>query len=186
MPTLAFRLKKRPDAHAQLVLVREDGSSTVGTVGPADGYGPVHDLAHYVAERALGLSEGFLGLVASGWAIDDFEVRGATQRLPDEAMLAEMVAGELSREEMTRASSSAADFNWGVAAWIAGARPGYAPPPIAADALDRMRAELAGLRTRWRAVAPGETLELPFESAQRSTCPRPERAAEGRGHSGRG
>ncbi|HET7459097.1 MAG TPA: hypothetical protein VFJ74_15720 [Gemmatimonadaceae bacterium] len=186
MPTLAFRLKQRPDAHAQLVLVRDDGSSTVGAVGPADGYGPVHDLAHYVAERALELSSGFLGLVASGWTIDDFEVRGTAQRLPDEAVLAEMVAGELSREEMTRQRSSAEEFKWGVAAWLAGARPGYAPAPIAADALDRMRAELAELRGRWRAVAPGETLELRFESAHRSTCPRPERAANDRGHSGRG
>ena len=177
MPTLAVRVKKRPDADAQLVLVREDGSATVGPVGPADGYGPVHDLAHYVVERALGLSEGFLGLVAAGWTIDDFEVKGTARRLPDEALLAEMVAGELSREEMMRQPSAADDFAWGVASWLAQARPGYAPPAIAADTLARMRADLAELRGRWRVLAPGETLELAFRAARRSTCPRPERAA---------
>jgi hypothetical protein len=177
MPTLAFRIRKRPDAHAQLVLVREDGSSTVGPIGPGDGYGPVHDLAHYVAERALGLSDGFLGLVASGWAIDDFEVKGSARRLPDEAMLAEMVAGELSREEMTHQYGAAADFEWGVAAWLRQARPDYTPPAIAADALARMRTELADLRGRWRDLAPGGTLELPFAAARRSTCAPPERAA---------
>lgn len=175
MPTLAFRIRKRPDAAAQLVLLRDDGSTTVGAVGPADGYGPVHDLAHYVAERALGLSDGFLGLVASGWTIDDFEVKGAARTLPDEALLAEMVAGELSREEMTHQHSAVDDFSWGVAAWLAQSRPGYAPPPIAADALARMRAELVELRTRWHAVEPGGTLELTFDSARRSTQPPPER-----------
>ena len=83
MPTLTFRIKKRPDASAVLVLVREDGSSTAGSIGPPNGYGPVHDLAHYVVERTLGLSEGFLGLVASGWEIADFERKGIAKQLPE-------------------------------------------------------------------------------------------------------
>jgi hypothetical protein len=34
MPTLTFRIKKRPDTSAMLVLVRQDGSSTSGSTGP--------------------------------------------------------------------------------------------------------------------------------------------------------
>jgi hypothetical protein len=45
MPTLTFRIKKRPDTSAMLVLVREDGSSTSESTGPPNGYGPMHDLA---------------------------------------------------------------------------------------------------------------------------------------------
>jgi hypothetical protein len=93
MPTLTVRIKKRPDASAMLVLVREDGSSTAGSIGPPGGYGPVHDLAHYVVERTLGLSEGFLGLVASGWDIADFEKKGTARRLPLELAFSAKQAG---------------------------------------------------------------------------------------------
>src|SRR5215208_3049978 len=114
MPTLTLRFHRRADAAAQLVLVREDGTHTAGAIGPGDGYGPVHDMTHYVVERTLGLSEGFLGLVASGWAISDFEVRGTARRLPDDAVVAEVAAGELSRQEMMGQYSSAEDFVWAV------------------------------------------------------------------------
>ena len=50
MPRLTFELKKRADARAQLVLIREDGSHTLGTIGPSDGFGPVHDLTHFAIE----------------------------------------------------------------------------------------------------------------------------------------
>ena len=173
MPALTLRFLKRPDADAQLVLVREDGSHTAGRIGPPGGYGPVHDLAHYVVERTLGLSEGFLGLVASGWAIGDFEVKGAARQLPAEAMLAEMMAGELSREEMMRRYSSAEDFAWGVEAWVRQSRPGYAPPSLGAETLAAMRDELAALWRRWSEVPLGSALELPFHAARPSACARP-------------
>ena len=175
MPALTLRMKKRADASVQLVLTREDGSFTAGPIGPARGYGPVHDLAHYVVERTLALSEGFLGLVASGWEIGDFEVKGTAKRLPDEAAYAEAAAGALSREEMMRQPTSVEEFVWGVESWLRPQRPGYEPPALDAATLEAMRAELAELRRRWNALAPGESLELPFQTARRSTCERPAR-----------
>ena len=180
MPTLTLRFHRRPDTDAQLLLVREDGTFSAGAIGPAGGYGAVHDLAHYVVEHTLGLAEGFLGLVASGWEIADFEVKGTARRLPLDAMLAEMMAGELSREEMLGQPSSAEDFAWGVEAWLKQARPNQAPPPpVSPDTLAAMRAELAALRERWRAVPPGASLELSFTTSRRSGCPRPVREADG-------
>src|SRR3712207_1398382 len=146
MPTLTFRIKKRPDASAMLVLVREDGSSTSGAIGPAQGYGPVHDLAHYVVERTLGLSEGFLGLVASGWEIRDFEAKGAAKRLPGEALFAETAAGELSRQAMMWQWSSAEDYVWAIEAHMKQSRPDFALPAITAGAFEGMRSELLELR----------------------------------------
>ena len=174
MPRLTFRIKHRPDAAALLVLAREDGSSTAGEVGPPHGYGPVHDLAHYVVERALGLSEGFLGLVAAGWEIRDFEVKGTARHLPDEAALAECAAGELSRQEMMGQYSTAAEFAWAVGAAMANmARPGAAVPAIGEDRFAAMRDELVALRLRWLETAPGETLELAFACPRLSTHARP-------------
>jgi hypothetical protein len=173
MPALTFRIKRRPDASAVLVLVREDGSSTSGSIGPPNGYGPVHDLAHYVVEQTLGLSEGFLGLVASGWDIADFEEKGTAKRLPVEAVLAEVAAGELSRQSMMWQWSSAEDYAWAVEAAVRRSRPRYALPEITHEAFERMRAELLALRHRWNQLALGETLELTFSVAPRATAPQP-------------
>ena len=167
MPTLTFRIKKRPDANALLVLVREDGTSTTGQIGPPQGYGPVHDLAHYVVERTLGLGQGFLGLVASGWEIADFEARGAAKQLPGEALFAECAAGELSRQAMMWQWSSAEDYVWAVETYMKQSRPDYTMPAITSDAFEGMRAELLELRRRWIELKPGETLDLEF-SARRS------------------
>jgi len=179
MPTLSLRFHRRADADAQLVLVREDGTHTAGRIGPGDGYGPVHDLAHYVVERALALSEGFLGLVASGWEIADFEVKGTARRLPDDAVLAEVMAGELSREEMMGQYAGAEDVAWGVAAYLRQARPDFPVPPITAELLAAMRGELVSLRERWTDVPPGGVLELSLTTARRSGCPRPAAPAAG-------
>jgi hypothetical protein len=162
MPTLTFRIKKRPDSSALLVLVRDDGSSTSGPIGPPQGYGPVHDLAHYVVERTLGLTEGFLGLVAAGWEIGDFEQKGAARRLPTEAMLAEVAAGELSRQAMMWQWSSAADYAWALETTMRTSQPDYTVPEITEQAFEGMRVELLKLRQRWNELPLGETLELPF------------------------
>jgi len=164
MPSLTFRIKKRPDADAMLVLVREDGSSTSGPIGPARGYGPVHDLAHYVVERTLGLTEGFLGLVASGWEIADFEKKGAAKRLPEEAIFAESAAGELSRQAVMWQWSSAEDYVWAVETYMKQSRPDYTPPEISDATFEGMRVELLQLRYRWNELPSGETLELSFHS----------------------
>jgi hypothetical protein len=171
MATLTFRIKKRLDASSVLVLVREDGSSTSGSIGPPSGYGPVHDLAHYVVERTLGLSEGFLGLVASGWDIADFEKKGTARRLPAEAVLAEVAAGEMSRQAMMWQWSSAEDYAWAVETTVHRSQPDYALPAITDDTFEGMRVELLQLRQRWNELAPGETLELPLSFGTRSGPP---------------
>jgi hypothetical protein len=173
MPTLTFRIKKRGDAQtAVLTLVREDGSSTTGLIGPPSGYGPVHDLAHYVVERALRLSEGFLGLVASGWDIGDFETKGAARRLPPEAIVAEVAAGEMSRQSVMWQWSSAEDYAWAVEATVRKSHPEYELPAITHEMFEGMRAELLELTDRWNQLAPGETLELTFGTSPTSHAPR--------------
>jgi hypothetical protein len=162
MPALTLRIKKRADTTAMLVLVRADGSSTSGSIGPPNGYGPVHDLAHYVVERTLGLREGFLGLVASGWTIADFERKGTAKLLPFEAVLAEVAAGELSRQAMMWQWSTAEEFAWAVETTVRQSRPNDVLPTITDESFEGMRAELLQLRHRWNQLAPGETLELLF------------------------
>jgi hypothetical protein len=162
-PPLCFQLKKRPDAKALLVLVRADGTFTSGAVGPASGYGPAHDLAHYVVESTLGLSQGFLGLVASGWEITDFEVKGTAKRLPVEALLAEAAAGELSRQEMMQQYSTAEEFVWALGLVMEQmGHPASSVLPIDEATFARMKERLVALRNEWWTVEPGRTMELVF------------------------
>jgi hypothetical protein len=173
MPSLSLRFRNRADANAQLVLTREDGSFTAGDIGPPMGYGPAHDLAHYVVESTLVLAEGFLGLVASGWDIADFEVKGMAARLPAEALFAETAAGQLSSEHMLGQPTSAEDFNWSMRAKLQPNHPDFVVPGIDGTQLEGMRARLMELHCEWFAVAPGAVLELEFRSLRRATCPRP-------------
>ena len=168
VPDLVFRIKKRRDADAMLVLVREDGSTTTSAIGRPDGYGPVHDLCHYVIESTLGLSEGFLGLVASGWEIADFEVKGAVARLPVQAFLAESAAGELSRQAMMWQYSSAEDFVWSLKTILRNGHQDEAIVPEIDDAtFEAMRSRLLELRAQWNEVPLGGTLELRFHAPAR-------------------
>src|SRR5437763_4471403 len=144
-PALMLRFKKRKDAGVAFTCVRTDGSWTSAPIGPERGYGPIHDMAHYVAETALGLTGGFLGLLARGWAIDDFEV-GALEKIarePDsrDAGVAEGIAGLLSGEEMMGRHSSVDDFNRTLASNYDGT--GVEPPVVTAEQLAGMREALA-------------------------------------------
>jgi len=69
---LKLRYKKKGDGSAAFTAVRGDGSSTTAQIGEAGGFGPVHDLAHYVVENQVCIKKGFLGLLASGWSVEDF------------------------------------------------------------------------------------------------------------------
>jgi hypothetical protein len=182
MPELIFHLKKRADATAQLILIREDGTHSVGAVGPADGYGPVHDITHYAFEQTLGLSEGFLGLISSGWEISDFEVKGTAARLPFEAVFAEIAAGELSRQLLMRQVSTLDDFVWAVE--LSMKRTAYSQPlpQISAQEFASIHDTIAAEWKRWRELPPNGTLELRFVSSRRSDCasPTPSERAAGR------
>lgn len=154
-------VKKQADGGAGVTFVRDDGSATSGRLG-SGGFGAVHDLAHYAVETTLGLRLGFYGLLAQGWAIADFAVKGAAGRLPDEALVAECIVGQLSNTVFAGREPPLDEFNWLVAAAIKGARPGAAAPLISAGDLRRMKQSLDGLLTRWRALPSGAAIELAF------------------------
>ncbi len=173
MPSLLFRLKKRADAAAQLTLVREDGTHTSGPVGSAEGYFPVHDLTHFAIEQTLRLSEGFLGLVASGWEISDFEVKGTAKRLSTETMFAEVASGELSRQLLTRVVSSFEDFLWAIDLTLQRQSPGPGRPSVGAAQYAAIRELLSTEWRRWRELPPNGTLELTFTCPRKATLPPP-------------
>ena len=161
---MKVKLKKRAGGDAAVTFARADGSATSGRLG-SGGFGAVHDLTHCAVETTLGLRQGFYGLLAQGWSIPDFEVKGAAKQLPDEALVTECIVGQLSNAVSAGREPLAEEFNWLVRSVVDGVSPGGAVPAISAESLHRLWRTLDALLARWRALPPGETLELDFPIA---------------------
>ena len=158
---MKIRLKKKTADRPVVSVVRTDGSTTSGRLGAND-FGAVHDLAHYVVESRLALANGFFGLLAQGWNIPDFEVRGASSRFPDEALVVECVVGQLTQVVFSAQPVTVAEFNWLVSQAVGAVRPAVSAPQFDAAEFDRLREEFVALVIRWRLLPAGETLELDF------------------------
>jgi hypothetical protein len=156
------------DRHDRAYLTRADGSTA--TIHPhAYAGGLPHDLAHFAVERALGIVEGFWGLLAGGvdWervnAAANRGAKGVLGRDVRGLRLAEGAVGAVAGPagaagpavDRADAEASVDDL---VAAAYAGA--GLPPPPDLADRVAQARADLADLAARWAAVPTGGQLLL--------------------------
>lgn len=162
-PPLLVRLTRRADGAAVMRCERADGSATWQRhEGRNAAYFPFHDLTHFALESTLGFRQGFFGLIAAGWDVDDTGGKGARGPLPDEARLVEHLAGLLDRERVGGAPPLTAAE---VQAQL-GMQAGIGAVPALTDAqLDAVRARAAALHGAWAALGPGETLELRFDPA---------------------
>lgn len=156
---LRIQLAKHADGTVVLRCIRADGSTVWQRQrGPRGAFFPLHDLTHFAVESVLRFRDGFFGLIADGWSIEDTEGRGARGPLPPEALLVERLVGLLDVERASNARWTASE----VIAQLALA--GVTAPPVLTDsALDEVRARRGELFARWADLAPGESLELIFE-----------------------
>lgn len=148
---LLIQITKRKDGSAALRCVRPDGSVTWQKQDSRhSAFFVLHDLTHFAVESTLGFRRGFFGLIAEGWDIE--ETTGKTPRglLPDEAKQVERIVGALDAERASGSLWPAEDFNR------------YLDPSrkLTDEELARIRARWAELFAAWRAVKPGEMLEL--------------------------
>ncbi len=160
---MLIRIKKKSDGSATLSCVRDDGSVTWQRQEGAQGrFFPLHDLTHYAVETVLGHPRGFYGLVAAGWNLTDFGKPWPRGPLPVDALASELLVGFLDRERGAGAEWSATDFNAAAATHYA--QRGVSGAVVVTDGeLSSIRVRMRELFALWRALPPGETLELPFE-----------------------
>jgi hypothetical protein len=158
---MAFRLRftKKSDGETVMTAIRHDGSATWTRIGSANGFGPIHDLAHFVVETSLALPEAFLGLLAKGRNIEDFD-RGTKQWLTEDGYVAEAVAGQLSQDSAAGIPLSAKDFNLTVRESLSRVPIPVTAPELSAEQLAAMQQRLQQLREQWKAITPGDSLEL--------------------------
>ncbi len=145
-----MRIHKGGGRH-RLVCVRDDGSSTQAETGPGL---PAHDLAHFVAERALGLRRGFYGNVAAGHTIGELGDPAVIRALPPEAWTAETLARALGA--VATGGCRVEELPALVRAELGEA----ALPRLDAAVARAMADEFAALLASWRALPDGEALTL--------------------------
>lgn len=170
---LAVRFTRHADGGATLHCTRADGSETWQRHGAGRGrFFVPHDLLHFALESTIQSAEGFFGLIAAGWDIE--ETTGKTPRgpLPPQAVAVELWVSLLAAESADGACYSAGElrdqartFSW------AQERPEVLDTPAGTlpmdDALlDSVRERYQTLLTDWAAVAPGEALELTFPDSR--------------------
>lgn len=159
---MIIRITKRTDGASQLVCRRSDGTeSWQKHERRQSGFFPLHDITHFVVESVLGTREAFLGLVASGWELDDTTGKGSRGALPAEAIFVEHLVGLLDVERASSGTWSAEYLLEQIG--VAGAPTDH---PTAArlteESLLEIRARRATYFSEWQGLLPGGTLELHF------------------------
>lgn len=68
---MLVQFKKEIHKPSTLTCIRDDGSKTWTKMHPGI---EIHDIAHFVVEKALGFKDAFYGTIAKGYNIGDFEL----------------------------------------------------------------------------------------------------------------
>lgn len=139
-----------------LKCIRDDGTTVTAELGPGL---PHHDLAHYVIERALGLTGGFFGNIANGYTVAQLSDKDIIRALGPQSLMAEIVARALQS-----LSSGACTFdqfleliNAELAQWRITAL------ALGPEAISAMHTEFKSLVERYRDLKNGQSMELQFK-----------------------
>ena len=170
MPDLTIRLKRHPDHTASLSCTRRDGSVTWqrqrGSLGAVF---PPHDLTHYAVEQTLGFQRGFYGLIADGWAIEDFAKPWPRGPIPTEAQEVELIVGFFDTERRGDLALTSDTFREHVTRYLAARQATKAKMatltgvrPLSDEDLERVRSSRAELLESWWNTLPGYSLDLEF------------------------
>ena len=147
---LRIEIVKQADGTGVLRCTREDGSVTWQKQTRHAAHFALHDLTHYAVETALGYRQGFFGLLAAGWDVEDTSGKGSRGAVPPEAIEVERIVGLFDAERGSGTLWTAEEFNE------------FGPRALTDAEIQNVRALRGVLFQQWKAVAPGQTLELQF------------------------
>ena len=159
---LLIQITKRADGAGVLRCLRADGSVTWQKQHRHAGFFALHDLTHFAVESTLGFGNGFFGLIADGWDIEDTTGKRSRGPVPAEAIEVECIVGSLDSERASGTLWRAEEFNE-FAALNAESSGRPAPRRLSDEDLSRIRAARSKLFAEWFALGPGSSLELRFQ-----------------------
>lgn len=166
-----LRLTKKPDG-AAITFHRPDGTATTSRARD-NGYFARHDLLHYAVETTLGCRDAFIGLLARGHDIAEWEDANSSLRTdpPAEAMWVESLVGFVQMlwysDGPDAVRAGADQLNAQLATHFA-ASP-IDPPRISPARLHTIADRYSDLLTRWHALQPGQSLALPWPARETPT-----------------
>jgi hypothetical protein len=146
---MRIRITKEHGRH-RLICTRRNGSHTQGGVGPGL---PYHDLAHFVVENELHLTQGFFGLIDEGYSIEELGDKAVIRTLPAEAFVAEVLARNL--QGLSNGAVAQSDAVAAIEAEL-----GHRPKGLTTEVLQGMLATYIQLLNTWEQVSDGSALEL--------------------------
>ena len=159
---MQIRFTKGKNKSDTLHCIRDDGSETWARL--KQGFGPLHDLAHYAVETVLGFDQAFFGLLAQGRAIEEFAETEDRSWVGEQGLVAETIVMTLQYEAAGVAATEA--FLEMVEESCQGL--GLAmPTTLTPEAVTAMRERYGTLRLQWAATPPGGRLDLVFPDGQR-------------------
>lgn len=151
---MLVQITKRADGAGLLRCVRDDGSATWQKLPERHAsHFAYHDLTHFAVETTLGYTQGFFGLVAGGWDIEDTTGKGSRGSLPPEAGEVEGLVGLLDTERASVVQWTEEELR--EFGGSAGAR-------VRMDDLAAIRMRRNELFLEWFNVPVGGVLELQF------------------------
>lgn len=146
---MRIRITKEHGGH-RLICQRRNGTHTQSPIGPGL---PAHDLAHFVVENELHLTQGFFGLIDEGYSIAQLGDKEVIRTLPGEALLAEVITRTL--QGLGNGAVAQGDFLAAVEA-----ETGQRVNGLTLEAVHRMLGAYTLLLNAWEQVADGAALEL--------------------------
>ena len=150
--SVEIEIVKQPDGEGVLRCIRPDGSVTWQKQRKHAAHFAVHDLTHFSVETVLGYRRGFFGLIAEDWDVEETTGNGARGSLPAEALEVERIVGLFDAERASGALWTAEEFNT------------FSPRTLTDGEIQEVRARRSVLLRQWSAIAPGQKLELRFET----------------------
>ena len=159
---MRVEIRKTADGSGLLRCTRRDGSVCWQKQRRHGVHFAFHDLTHFAVETVLGYRDGFFGLLAQGWEMEDTTGKGARGPLPPGALEVEALVGALDAERACGSLLTADEFNEMAALQAAnGGRP--APRCLTDAEIQAVRKRRSELFGDWQEVKDGSelVLELP-------------------------
>jgi hypothetical protein len=148
---VSIEILKQPDGTGVLRCTRADGSITWQKQAKHAAHFALHDMTHYAVETGLGYRQGFFGLIADGWELEDTTGNGIRGELPAEALEVERIVGLFDAERASGTLWTAEEFSQ------------FAPRVFSEEEIQKVRALRSRLFQQWSEITPGRKLELTFD-----------------------